>query len=61
MEKFIARQAAGVVHARQRAQSIVEVVLAVTAMVVAGAAALAIYTGALQQAFERLVTRIAGI
>jgi len=48
-------------RSRQRAQSIVEVVLAATALLVAGATALALYTGALQQAFTRLVTHVNGI
>ena len=57
----IVRQANGVLRARERAQSVVEVVLAATALLVAGAAALGLYTGALQQAFSRLVTHINGI
>ena len=57
----IVRQAHGVLRARERAQSVVEVVLAATALLVAGAAALGLYTGALQQAFTRLVTHINGI
>jgi hypothetical protein len=57
----IVRQANGVLRARERAQSVVEVVLAATALLVAGAAALGLYTGALQQAFTRLVTHINGI
>ena len=48
-------------RSRQRAQSIVEVVLAATALLVAGATALGLYTGALQQAFTRLVTHVNGI
>ena len=48
-------------RSRQHAQSIVEVVLAATALLVAGATALALYTGALQQAFTRLVTHVNGI
>jgi hypothetical protein len=48
-------------RSRQRAQSIVEVVLAATALLVAGAGVMALYTGALQQAFQRLVTHINGI
>ena len=57
----IVRQANGVLRARERAQSVVEVVLAATALLVAGAAALGLYTGALQQAFTRLVTHANGI
>ena len=57
----IVRQARGVLRARERAQSVVEVVLAATALLVAGAAALGLYTGALQQAFTRLVTHVNGI
>jgi hypothetical protein len=57
----IVKQANGVLRARERAQSVVEVVLAATALLVAGAAALGLYTGALQQAFTRLVTHINGI
>jgi hypothetical protein len=57
----IVRQANGVLRARERAQSVVEVVLAATALLVAGAAALGLYTGALQQAFTRLVTHVNGI
>jgi hypothetical protein len=48
-------------RSRQRAQSIVEVVLAATALLVAGAGVMALYTGALQQAFQRLVSHINGI
>jgi hypothetical protein len=48
-------------RARQRAQSVVEVVLAATALLVAGAAAMALYTGALGQAFQRLVSHVNGI
>jgi hypothetical protein len=36
-------------------------VLAATALLVAGAGVMALYTGALQQAFQRLVTHINGI
>jgi hypothetical protein len=57
----IVKQANGVLRARERAQSVVEVVLAATALLVAGAAALGLYTGALQQAFTRLVTHVNGI
>jgi hypothetical protein len=57
----IVSQANGVLRARERAQSVVEVVLAATALLVAGAAALGLYTGALQQAFTRLVTHVNGI
>ena len=57
----IVRQANGVLRARERAQSVVEVVLAATALLVAGAAALGLYTGALQQAFTRLVTHVNAI
>jgi len=57
----IIRQANGILRARERAQSVVEVVLAATALLVAGAAALGLYTGALQQAFTRLVTHVNGI
>ena len=57
----IVRQANGVLRARERAQSVVEVLLAATALLVAGAAALGLYTGALQQAFTRLVTHVNGI
>jgi len=48
-------------RARDRAQSVVEVVLAATALLVAGAAALGLYTGALQQAFTRLAQQIGTI
>ena len=58
--KFI-KKADVLLRSRQRAQSIVEVVLAATALLVAGAAALALYTGALQAAFTRLVTHVNGI
>jgi hypothetical protein len=61
MDIRIVKQASGLLRTRQRAQSIVEVVLAATALLVAGAAALGLYTGALQQAFTRLVTHINGI
>jgi hypothetical protein len=61
MDIRIVRQANGVLRARERAQSVVEVVLAATALLVAGAAALGLYTGALQQAFTRLVTHVNGI
>ncbi len=61
MDIRIAKEASGLLRARQRAQSIVEVVLAATALLVAGAAALGLYTGALQQAFTRLVTQVNGI
>jgi len=61
MKTRLLTQAAGLVHGRERAQSVVEVVLAATTLLVAGAAALALYTGALQQAFQRLVTQINGI
>jgi hypothetical protein len=54
-------KASGVLRARERAQSVVEVVLAATALLGAGAAALGLYTGALQQAFTRLVTHVNGI
>ena len=57
----IVKQANGVLRARERAQSVVEVVLAATALLVAGAAALGLYTGALQQAFTRLVTHVNSI
>ena len=57
----IVSQANGVLRARERAQSVVEVVLAATALLVAGAAALGLYTGALQQAFTRLVTHVNSI
>jgi len=58
--RFI-KKADVLLRSRQRAQSIVEVVLAATALLVAGATALALYTGALQQAFTRLVTHVNGI
>jgi len=61
MDTQIVQEAKGLLRARQRAQSIVEVVLAATALLVAGATALALYTGALQQAFTRLVTHVNGI
>jgi hypothetical protein len=61
MRARFVEKASSVLRARERAQSVVEVVLAATALLVAGAAALGLYTGALQQAFTRLVTHINGI
>ena len=61
MRARFVEKAISVLRARERAQSVVEVVLAATALLVAGAAALGLYTGALQQAFTRLVTHVNGI
>ena len=61
MDSSLVKQASGLLRACQRAQSVVEVVLAATALLVTGATALGLYTGALQQAFQRLVTHVNGI
>ncbi len=61
MQSSTRDKASYMLRTRQRAQSVVEVVLAATALLVAGAAALGLYTGALQQAFQRLVTHVNGI
>jgi hypothetical protein len=61
MDIPIVKQASGVLRTRERAQSVVEVVLAATALLVTGAAAMGLYTGAVQQAFTRLVAHVNGI
>ena len=61
MHSFTRRMAGHVVRSRARAQGVVEYVLALTAVLVTGAAALGLYTGALQQAFVRLVGHVNGI
>jgi hypothetical protein len=61
MKTPLLTQAAGLVRARERAQSVVEVVLAATTLLVAGATALGLYTGALQAAFNRLVQHVNSI
>ena len=61
MESSLRTRVIRLLRARERAQSVVEVVLAATALLVTGAAAMGLYTGALQQAFQRLVQQINGI
>jgi hypothetical protein len=61
MNRSVRHITSATVRARAPAQSIVEVVLAVTALMITGTAALALYTGALQQAFTRLVGLVNGI
>jgi hypothetical protein len=61
MESSVRTKSASLLRARERAQSVVEVVLAATALLVTGAAAMGLYTGALQQAFQRLVQLVNGI
>jgi hypothetical protein len=51
----------GLLRARERAQGVVEYVLAVSAILVTGSLALAAYTGALQAAFTRLIGHVNGI
>ncbi len=61
MDNPLNAQATALLCGRQRAQSVVEVVLAATALLVTGAAAMGLYTGAIQQAFQRLVALVNGI
>jgi hypothetical protein len=61
MQRLTQSTATQLLRTRQRAQSVVEVVLAATALLVTGAAAMGLYTGAIQQAFQRLVTHVNGI
>jgi hypothetical protein len=61
MKTRFLKQAGELLRARERAQSVVEVVLAATALLVTGAAVLGVYTGALQAAFTRLVQHVNAI
>ena len=61
MDGSIVRKSRGLLRARERAQGVVEYVLAVSAILVTGSLALAAYTGALQAAFTRLIGHVNGI
>jgi len=61
MDSSIVRKSAGLLRARERAQGVVEYVLAASAILVTGSVALAAYSGALQAAFTRLIGHVNGI